>query len=120
MAKHEQGTVRVIPADPTHFFHQVNRYHPRDVWPANLQKPRRNNDMARELIYPVETIHAPGRHRVDETVPDNTACIYVTAQVNFNGPAFECVRRHDGDMAIEFEYLPIPCCPPGFSCPDCA
>jgi hypothetical protein len=46
-------------------YHQVNRYHTRDVWPANLQKPRRNNDMARELIYPVETIHEPGRHRFE-------------------------------------------------------
>lgn len=104
MAKHESGTVRIIPADPTHLYHEV-LYH--EMFGHHAVRKS------------VETIHAPGRHRV-ESVPDNIATIFVTAQVNFNGPAFECVREHDGDMAIGFEYLPIPCCPPGFSCPDCA
>lgn len=104
MTKHESGTVRVIPADSTHYYHQINRYD-FDV-PADHQKPRRSN-LSRDFIKSVPTIQEPGRHRVDETVPDNVACIYVTAQVNFNGPAFECVREHDGDMAIAFEYLPV-------------
>lgn len=99
MAKHEFGTVRIIPAEYTHYYHHLVG----DV----------------DILRTVTEIHAPGRHRV-ETVPDNVATVFVTAQVNFNGPAFECVREWTDEMAIGFEYLPIPCCPYGFSCPDCA
>ena len=89
MSKHDIGIVRVIPAEPTHMYHQLN----------NFFKDR-------VIICPVETIPAPGRHRV-ESVPDNVATIFVTEQVNFNGPAFECVREWTDDMAIGFEYLPV-------------
>ena len=109
MSRHEFGTVRVIPADYSHFFHQVNRYDSLTAIPADAQLPRRNNP-AREFIKTVVTIHEPGRHRV-ETVPDNVATIFVTEQVNFNGPAFECVREWDHQCAMKtaigFEYLPV-------------
>lgn len=44
MAKHETPSgVWILPADPTHMYHEVFGRH--------------------VVIHPVETIHAPGRHR---------------------------------------------------------
>lgn len=104
MAKHEFGKTRIIPADPAHMYHQLNRYFIPYSVPADAQIPRRVNEGP--MMTAVAELHEPGRHRV-ETVPDNVATIFVTEQVNFNGPAFECVREHDSEMAIGFEYLPV-------------
>lgn len=64
MAKHEAGTVRIIPADPTHMYHQINRYAVDWQIPADKQKPRRVNDAP--MMKGVFETHAPGRHRAPE------------------------------------------------------
>lgn len=91
MAKHETGTVRIIPAEPTHMFIQLNF-------------------KDRVIIYPVETILAPGRHRLEGREHSSDAVYFQQPHGEPPYPShmnkFECPRAWDNGVAVEFEYLP--------------
>lgn len=103
MAKHEYGTVRVIPADPTHMYHQINRYATDWLIPADKQKPRRVNDAP--MMKGVYEIHAPGRHRYDDMYAVNSPFAVFLVDDSVHGPSFECPREWVNGMAVGFEYL---------------
>lgn len=114
MAKHGTGTVRIIPADVFHHFHQVNRYRTPDPVPADWQLPRRRPENATVIVSYVPTeIQEPGRHRYDETVHyvDPYAVFRITSEygeiTGFSGRIgkFECPREWVDGIAVEFEYL---------------
>ena len=56
MSKHDTGTVRVIPADHTHYFHEVISYDLVGLAYDALIP-------SKTIIKAVDTIYEPGRHR---------------------------------------------------------
>ena len=99
MAKHETPNgVWVLPADPTHMYHEVF-------------------DCESVVRHPVETIQSPGRHRRNGVTTDSPSAVYrvpfidsnsmfePSAQSRLYPGKWECPREwHDG-IAVGFEYL---------------